>query len=115
DQRMPGMSGAEFLEKSMSIVPDATRVILTGYTTPKDIIPAINQAHAYMYLIKPADELSLVQSIKIAFDNYNKNKKVKKQAAELKKTIEQLKEKNEELQRSISENTELLNQTIQAI
>ncbi|MEJ5245848.1 MAG: HD domain-containing phosphohydrolase [Bacteroidota bacterium] len=115
DQRMPGMSGAEFLEKSMSIVPDATRVILTGYTTPKDIIPAINQAHAYMYLIKPADELSLVQSIKIAFDNYNKNKKVKKQAVELKKTIEQLKEKNEELQRSISENTELLNQTIQAI
>jgi FixJ family two-component response regulator len=60
-----------------------------------------------MYLIKPADELALVQSIKIAFDNYNKNKKVKKQAAELKKTVEQLKEKNEELQRSISENTEL--------
>jgi hypothetical protein len=29
------MSGAEFLEKSMSIVPDATRVILTGYTTRK--------------------------------------------------------------------------------
>jgi len=115
DQRMPGMSGAEFLEKSIEFVPDATRVILTGYSTPKDIIPAINQAHAYMYLIKPADELSLIQAIKIAFDHYNKNKKVKKQAIELKKAVDQLKEKNEELKRSIFENTELLNQTIQAI
>lgn len=115
DQRMPGMSGAEFLEKSIEIVPDATRVILTGYSTPKDIIPAINQAHAFMYLIKPADELALVQAIKIAFDHYNKNKKVKQQAIELKKAVEQLREKNEELRKSINENTELLNQTIQAI
>lgn len=115
DQRMPGMSGAEFLEQSIKIVPTATRVILTGYSTPKDIIPAINQGHAYMYLIKPADELALIQAIKIAFDNYNNNRKVRQNVSELKKAVEQLKEKNEELKVAMNENTELLNQSVQAI
>ncbi len=115
DQRMPGMNGAEFLEKSIKIVPNAIRIILTGYSTPKDIIPAINQAHAYMYLIKPADELALIQALKVAFDHYNNTKKVKQNVHELKKAIEQLKDKNEELKRLMAENADLLNQSVQAI
>lgn len=115
DQRMPGMSGAEFLEKSISFVPNATRVILTGYSTPKDIIPAINQGHAYMYLVKPADEMTLIQAIKIAFDYHNNNKKVKRSAVEMKKALEQLKDKNEELKKLLAENNEMLHQTVQAI
>jgi len=115
DQRMSGMSGAEFLEKTMKIVPNAVRIILTGYSTPKDIIPAINQAHAYMYLIKPADELALIQALKVAFDHYNNNRKVKQNVSELKRAIDQLKEKNDELKRLMIENTDLLNQSVQAI
>jgi response regulator RpfG family c-di-GMP phosphodiesterase len=50
---MPGIQGSEFLQKSIQYVPLATRVIITGHTNPKDIIEAINQAHAYMYMTKP--------------------------------------------------------------
>ncbi len=115
DQRMPSMSGAEFLEKSIAVVPAATRVILTGYTTAKDIIPAINQAHAYMYLMKPADEMSLVQSIKIAFDYYKNNRRIKMQLSENKKAIAALNDKNDELNAQMSANAELINQSVQAI
>ncbi len=70
DQKMPGMNGSEFLKRSIRYVPNATRIILTGYSNPKDIIAAINEGQAYMYLTKPAEEMELVQAIKVAFDTY---------------------------------------------
>jgi response regulator RpfG family c-di-GMP phosphodiesterase len=71
DQRMPGMIGSEFLEETMNYVPEAVRIILTGYTTPKDIIPCVNQGKAFMFLKKPIEEIDLVQAVKIAFDHFN--------------------------------------------
>ncbi len=70
DQKMPGMNGSEFLKRSIKYVPHATRIILTGYSNPKDIISAINEGQAYMYLTKPAEEMELVQAVKVAFDTY---------------------------------------------
>ena len=55
DQRMPGMSGVEFLEKSISIVPDAKRVLLTAYADTDAAIRAINAAKIHYYLTKPWD------------------------------------------------------------
>lgn len=115
DQRMPGMTGAEFLEKTMQYVPNATRVILTGYSSPKDIIPAINQAHAYMYLIKPADEMALIQAIKISFDYYRAQQKNKKLVTELKHHANELEHKNELLKKYMAENQEIFTQSVQAL
>jgi len=53
DQKMPGMSGVEFLEKSREIVPDAMRVLLTAYADTESAIRAINQAEISQYLRKP--------------------------------------------------------------
>jgi thioredoxin reductase (NADPH) len=55
DQRMPGMSGVEFLEKSIALVPGAKRVLLTAYADTEAAIRAINTAKIHYYLTKPWD------------------------------------------------------------
>lgn len=55
DQRMPGMSGVEFLEKSIALVPAAKRVLLTAYADTEAAIRAINTAKIHYYLTKPWD------------------------------------------------------------
>jgi thioredoxin reductase (NADPH) len=55
DQRMPGMSGVEFLEESISHYPDAMRVLLTAYADTEAAIAAINDAGINHYLLKPWD------------------------------------------------------------
>jgi thioredoxin reductase (NADPH) len=55
DQRMPEMSGVEFLNKAIAIYPDARRVLLTAYADTDAAIQAINQARIQHYLLKPWD------------------------------------------------------------
>ena len=53
DQRMPGMSGVQFLERSRDIYPEARRVLLTAYADTEAAIQAINSARIHYYLNKP--------------------------------------------------------------
>src|SRR6266853_1547923 len=55
DQRMPGLSGVEFLEQAITIYPDAKRVLLTAYADTDAAIAAINEAGINHYLLKPWD------------------------------------------------------------
>jgi thioredoxin reductase (NADPH) len=55
DQRMPGMSGVEFLERSREQYPEARRVLLTAYADTEAAIKAINTARIHYYLNKPWD------------------------------------------------------------
>lgn len=55
DQRMPGMSGVQFLERSREFYPDARRVLLTAYADTEAAIQAINSARIHYYLNKPWD------------------------------------------------------------
>lgn len=55
DQRMPRMSGVEFLEQAEELFPDAKRVLLTAYADTEAAIRAINTAHVDYYLLKPWD------------------------------------------------------------
>jgi thioredoxin reductase (NADPH) len=55
DQRMPHMTGVEFLEKAMEIYPDAKRVLLTAYADTNAAIRSINKAKIDYYLMKPWD------------------------------------------------------------
>ena len=55
DQRMPQMSGVEFLERSMDIFPEAKRVLLTAYADTEAAIRSINKAKIDYYLMKPWD------------------------------------------------------------
>ncbi|OUL17485.1 response regulator [Nostoc sp. 106C] len=55
DQRMPQMSGVEFLEQAIALFPDAKRVLLTAYADTDAAIRAINNAKLDYYLLKPWD------------------------------------------------------------
>jgi thioredoxin reductase (NADPH) len=55
DQRMPGMTGVEFLESAKDIYPEARRVLLTAYADTEAAIRAINSARIHYYLTKPWD------------------------------------------------------------
>jgi thioredoxin reductase (NADPH) len=55
DQRMPGMTGVDFLEQAIKIYPDAKRVLLTAYADTEAAIRAINSAKIHYYLNKPWD------------------------------------------------------------
>ena len=55
DQRMPGMSGVDFLQAAMPLYPDAKRVLLTAYADTEAAIRAINSARIHYYLNKPWD------------------------------------------------------------
>lgn len=55
DQRMPHMSGVEFLEAARALYPDAKRVLLTAYADTEAAIRAINSVDLHYYLLKPWD------------------------------------------------------------
>src|SRR3954467_10389443 len=55
DQRMPGLSGTEYLVRARKLVPEAKRVLLTAYADTEAAISAINDVHLDYYLLKPWD------------------------------------------------------------
>src|SRR6476469_2394625 len=55
DQRMPGMSGVDFLAQAITLFPDAKRVLLTAYADTDAAIAAINETGINHYLLKPWD------------------------------------------------------------
>jgi adenylate cyclase len=71
DQRMPLMSGTEFLSLTAAKYPDIIRIILTGYTDVEDLVEAINAGKVFKYVTKPwnADELKAV--VRQAMDTHN--------------------------------------------
>jgi thioredoxin reductase (NADPH) len=55
DQRMPGMTGVEFLEQAKAVYPDARKVLLTAYSDTEAAINSINRVQVNHYLLKPWD------------------------------------------------------------
>ena len=68
DQRMPQMTGVEFLENCIELCPDTVRIILTGFTEVEDMIGAINTGRVYRYITKPWDPNDLKITVKRALE-----------------------------------------------
>ncbi len=64
DQRMPGMSGTEFIQRTIEPYPQLIRIILTGYTDIESLIDAINAGRVYRYLTKPWDKEELMLTVR---------------------------------------------------
>lgn len=62
DQRMPGMSGVEFLERAQEKYPKPIRMVMTGYSDIEAVVQAINKGKVYYYISKPwnLDELKMI-------------------------------------------------------
>ncbi len=67
DQRMPGMTGVEFLGKAKEIYPDTVRIVLSGYTELQSVMDAVNEGAIYKFLMKPWDDKQLRAHIEEAF------------------------------------------------
>lgn len=83
DQRMPEMTGVQFLEAIIPDYPDAIRLILTGYTDVEAIIKAINTGRVYRYITKPWNENELKAIIDSALKIYYLEQENKELVAKL--------------------------------
>lgn len=90
DQRMPNMTGVEFLESILDKYPDPMRILLTGYADMNAVIDAINKGKIFHYLTKPWNEEELDMTIKRAYDVYRLKMDEKELTEKLGVTNEQL-------------------------
>lgn len=66
DQRMPEMTGVEFLKRVKNDHPEAIRLIFTGYADIGGVIDAINQGNVYRYIAKPWNAEDLLEVLRDA-------------------------------------------------
>ncbi len=70
DQRMPEMTGTEFLGRVKAMYPDTVRIVLSGYTELKSVTDAINRGAVYKFLTKPWEDELLRENLREAFRHY---------------------------------------------
>ncbi len=68
DQKMPGLSGIDFLKKVKQIYPDILTIMLTGYADIDVAIDAINLAGVYKFILKPWDAAELRLTVRRALE-----------------------------------------------
>jgi two-component system response regulator HupR/HoxA len=102
DQRMPVMTGVEFLSKALQLQPDTVRILITAYADLQASIAAVNQGQIYYYISKPWEPEELLLILRRAIERYklqqenqeltrqliDANKKLKQENITLKQTIE---------------------------
>lgn len=90
DQRMPNMTGVEFLESILDEYPDPIRILLTGYADMNAVIDAVNKGKIFHYLTKPWNEEELDMTITRAYDVYRSRMAEKEMTQKLSLSNEQL-------------------------
>ncbi len=70
DQRMPEMTGDQFLAQARELVPDAARILLTGYADIEASISAVNKGGISRYLTKPWDDDTLIEAVTTAAEGF---------------------------------------------
>ena len=108
DQKMPGMTGVEFLEKVVETHPETMRLILTAYSDIDFIMRAVNKCGIYRYILKPWDTRELQIIIDKALQNYQL-------AQDKKHLLENLEKANRELEDKVRARTLELNQKNQEL
>ncbi len=90
DQRMPGMTGVEFLSSIITEYPEPIRMLLTGYADIQAVIDAINKGQIYQYITKPWDEQQMRVIISNAYEIFALRKENKELLKSLIRVNEQL-------------------------
>ncbi|MGZ3725270.1 MAG: response regulator [Pseudobdellovibrio sp.] len=90
DQRMPVITGVEFLGKSIVSHPSTTRILLTGYTDIGSVIEAVNKGEIFRYLTKPWDPADLMNTVMQGHEKYVLKSELKEKNQKLEKALEEL-------------------------
>jgi signal transduction histidine kinase len=99
DQRMPEMTGVEFLKRLKDIRPDAVRLLFTAYADLAAVIDAINQGSVYRYIAKPWETEELRAVLRQALDHFNLQAEKRRLVQEVQRQNELLESANAELRR----------------
>lgn len=108
DQRMPGMGGAEFLERSRDIRPDAVRMVLTGYADISAAVDAVNRGGAARYLSKPWNDDELIRTVRDCVDHYLVLMENRRLTEVIRRQNEELEEWNHNLKNRVMEQTTVI-------
>lgn len=76
DQRMPGMSGTEFLSRVKQMYPDTIRMVLSGYTDLQSVTDAVNHGAIFKFLTKPWDNEEFQSAIEDAFQEFESKRRL---------------------------------------
>jgi DNA-binding NtrC family response regulator len=90
DQRMPKVTGIEFLASILDEFPEAMRILVTGYSDISTVIDAINKGHVYRYVSKPWDNNDFKIIIEQAAEVYQLRKEKRQLTEDLIRTQGQL-------------------------
>lgn len=101
DQRMPGMTGVEFLSKVKELYPDTVRIVLSGYTELNSVTDAINRGAIYKFLTKPWEDDLLRANVEEAFQRYEMKIENARLAQELQQANDELKRINQDLEQRV--------------
>lgn len=71
DQRMPGESGVELMERARRLHPNLVRILVTAFTDYQTAVKAVNEGRAYRYLHKPLDPEQLATTLRQAMEFYH--------------------------------------------
>lgn len=91
DQRMPNMTGVEFLAKTLAHRPDSIRILLTGYTDVQSVIEAINSGQVYRYITKPWELIDLTSTVERAIERFILSQDLKQKNTSLAEALSELK------------------------
>ncbi len=72
DQRMPNMTGVEFLESIIDEFPNPIRMLLTGYADMSAVVDAVNKGKIFHYMSKPWNEEEIIKVVEVAHELYSK-------------------------------------------
>ena len=91
DERMPGMSGVDFLSNVKRLTPRVVRMMLTGQASLEAAMDAVNRGEIYRFLTKPWNDMDLKLAIRTGLDRYRLEERnhqllqlIKRQAVDLK-------------------------------
>ena len=108
DMRMPKMDGAEFLAHAREIIPNAIRLLLTGYSDMDSTVKAINDGGVYTYISKPWNNQDLKLTLEKASDHYLLKKETKRLNEEVAKANKELEIFNQSLELKVIQRTSAL-------
>jgi EAL domain-containing protein (putative c-di-GMP-specific phosphodiesterase class I)/CheY-like chemotaxis protein len=109
DQRMPGMTGVEFLRRAKQLYPDTVRIVLSGYTELESITAAINEGAIYRFLTKPWDDDLLRANIEEAFRQKEMADENRRLDREVRTANQELADLNRRLQQALVAQHERVN------
>ncbi|MBI4938773.1 MAG: response regulator [Nitrosomonadales bacterium] len=101
DQRMPGMTGTEFLSRVKELYPDTVRIVLSGYTELNSVTDAINRGAVYKFLTKPWEDDLLRANVEEAFQRYEMKIENARLTRELQQANDELRAINRELEQRV--------------